>query len=84
MAVAAASPDRWIAVALAVFSGLILPEVVGLMGFHCYISLCIYKTTLEVIRGEIDLDTKKRVLDYTPKREKKKNSNKEEVMNTEV
>jgi hypothetical protein len=38
--------QRGLAVALIIVGGLVLPEVVGLMGFHCYISLCLYKTTL--------------------------------------
>jgi hypothetical protein len=48
--------QRGLAVALAICAGLVLPEVVGLMGFHCYISLCLYKTTLQYIRGELDDD----------------------------
>lgn len=49
----AGEEKRWIAVALAILAGLILPEVLGLIFFHCYLSVCLYKTTLEVIRGEL-------------------------------
>jgi hypothetical protein len=67
VAVVMSDRSRWLGVSLAVLSGLIIPEVIGLMGFHCYISICLYKTTLEVIRGELTAEDQKNMKDYSPK-----------------
>ena len=70
--------QRWIAVAMAILAGLILPAVLTLIIFHCYISVCLYKTTLEVIRGELNAEDKRELDDFSPKRDKERGRNEEE------
>lgn len=70
--------QRWIAVAMAALAALILPEVLGLTLFHCYLSLCLYKTTLEVIRGELNAEENRELHDYTPSKRTEKRANEEE------
>lgn len=43
---------KWIAVAFAAINAVIFLEVTVLAIFHCYISFCLYKTTLQVLRGD--------------------------------
>jgi palmitoyltransferase ZDHHC1/11 len=44
--------DRWVALAFLVLSFAVFAEVAALSMFHCYISFCLYKTTLEWLRGD--------------------------------
>lgn len=62
---------------MAALATLILPEVLGLMFFHCYLSLCLYKTTLEVIRGELNAEENGELHDYAPRSKKKEQVNEE-------
>lgn len=43
---------KWIAVVFAALNAIVFLEVTVLAIFHCYISFCLYKTTLQVLRGE--------------------------------
>jgi hypothetical protein len=43
---------KWIALAYTILSFLVFAEITVLAVFHCYISFCLYKTTIEVLRGE--------------------------------
>lgn len=43
---------RWVALAYAILSFLVFVEIAVLAVFHCYISFVLYKTTLEVLRGD--------------------------------
>lgn len=42
---------RWVALAYAVASFVVFVEIACLAGFHCYISLFLSKTTLQVIKN---------------------------------
>lgn len=43
---------RWVGIVLTGLSFLVFMEVTILAIFHCYISFVLYKTTLQVIRGD--------------------------------
>lgn len=43
---------RWLAVAFGGFSFIVFAEITVLGLFHCYISFCLFKTTLQVLKGE--------------------------------
>lgn len=43
---------KWIAVVFGALNAVIFLEVTVLAIFHCYISFCLYKTTLQVLRGD--------------------------------
>ena len=43
---------KWVGLAYAILSFLVFIEVMILALFHCYISFCLYKTTLQVLRGD--------------------------------
>lgn len=43
---------KWVGIVLSGLSFLVFLEVTVLAIFHCYISFVLYKTTLQVIRGE--------------------------------
>jgi len=43
---------RWVAVTYCVLSFLVFAEIAVLAIFHCYISFFLYKTTLQVLRGD--------------------------------
>ena len=44
--------NRWLALAFVIVQFVVLVEVAILGIFHCYIGLCLYKTTLQVLRGD--------------------------------
>ena len=44
--------SKWVALSYAVLGCVVLIEIGGLAVFHCYISFCLHKSTLEVIRGD--------------------------------
>ena len=43
---------RWVALVWIVLAALVFLEVLVLALFHCYIGFCLFKTTLQVLRGE--------------------------------
>lgn len=43
---------RWLAVAFGGLNFIVFAEIAVLGMFHCYISFCLFKTTLQVLRGE--------------------------------
>jgi hypothetical protein len=43
---------KWLAVAFGSLSFIVFAEITVLAVFHCYISFCLYKTTLEVLKGD--------------------------------
>lgn len=43
---------RWVALTMIIISFLVFVEVLVLAIFHCYIGFCLFKTTLQVLRGE--------------------------------
>ena len=46
--------QKWIGLVLTVLCFIVFVEVMVLAVFHCYISFCLYKTTLQVLRGDKD------------------------------
>lgn len=44
---------RWVGLALALLSVLVFLEVTVLAIFHCYISFILYKTTIQVLKGDV-------------------------------
>lgn len=42
---------KWVALAFAILSFLVFLEIMVLAFFHCYISFCLFKSTLQVLRG---------------------------------
>jgi len=43
---------RWIALSYSILSFVVFAEILSLTIFHCYISCFLYKTTLQVIKGD--------------------------------
>jgi hypothetical protein len=43
---------KWLAVAFGALNFVVFAEITVLALFHCYISFCLYKTTLQVLKGE--------------------------------
>jgi hypothetical protein len=43
---------RWLSVAFGGLNLIVFAEIAVLGIFHCYISFCLFKTTLQVLRGE--------------------------------
>jgi len=43
---------RWLALAFVILQFIVFVEVTILAIFHCYIGLCLYKTTLQFLRGD--------------------------------
>jgi hypothetical protein len=52
LALAREDAFRWVAVPFAVLSLVVFLEITVLAIFHCYISFCLQKTTLQVLRGD--------------------------------
>ena len=44
---------RWVGVPIVVISGFILPSLIYLAVFHCYISFFEYGTTLRYLKGDL-------------------------------
>jgi len=42
---------RWVAIAMIAIAALVFVEVLVLALFHCYIGFCLFKTTLQVLKG---------------------------------
>ncbi len=54
------------------------------MAFHCYISICLYKTTLEFLRGEAIMNqVREEIEEYNPKKNKDKATSEENKMDTQ-
>ncbi len=66
MAVEVANGFRWVGLALAILSLVVFLEVTVLAVFHCYISFCLYKTTLQVLRGETVSNEQTRAISLNP------------------
>lgn len=45
--------NKWVGLTLVILSGLIVPFLVYLAIFHCYISFFEYGTTLRYLKGEV-------------------------------
>ena len=43
---------RWVGLTYTILSAVVFIEVLVLAVFHCYIGFCLYKTTLQVLRGD--------------------------------
>jgi hypothetical protein len=43
---------RWVALSYSILSFVVFIEIVVLAIFHCYISFFLYKSTLEVLKGD--------------------------------
>ncbi len=66
MTVEVANGFRWVGLALAILSLVVFLEVTVLAVFHCYISFCLYKTTLQVLRGETVSNEQTRAISLNP------------------
>lgn len=66
MAVEVSNGFRWVGLALAILSLVVFLEVTVLAVFHCYISFCLYKTTLQVLRGETVSNEQTRAISLNP------------------